>query len=215
MSFEYILFDLDGTLTDPSEGIINSVIYALNKQGILETDREKLKSFIGPPLIDAYMEHYGFSREKALQTVGFYREYFSVKGLFENKIYEGIAPMLKRLYASGNRLVLATSKPQPFAEQILKHFGIFDYFYFVAGATMDETRSHKDEVLEYAIKECSVTDPARSVMIGDRKYDVLGGQKFGFKTVGLLYGFGSEEEIASCSPDFMAKTVDELTEILL
>lgn len=215
MSYQYILFDLDGTLTDPSEGIVNSVIYALKKQGITENDREKLKSFIGPPLIDAYMEHYGFSKEKAMETVMFYREYFSVTGLFENQIYHGIAPLLKKLYDAGNRLVLATSKPQPFAEQILEHFGIREYFYFVAGATMDESRSHKNAVLEYAIKECGIKDPSRSVMIGDRKYDVLGGKKFGFKTIGLLYGFGSEEEINDCNPDFIAKTVDELAEILL
>lgn len=215
MSFQYILFDLDGTLTDPSEGIVNSVIYALKKQGIIETDRQKLTSFIGPPLIDAYMEHYGFSKEKAFETVRFYREYFSVKGLFENQIYEGIATLLKDLYNAGHRIVLATSKPQPFAEQILEHFGIREYFYFVAGATMDESRSHKDDVLEYAIKECGITDPSRSVMIGDRKYDILGGKRFGFKTVGLLYGFGSREEITDCHPDFIAKTVEELSKILL
>lgn len=214
MSFEYILFDLDGTLTDPSVGIVNSAIYALEKQGIQETDCKKLCSFIGPPLADSFMEHYGFSREKAIETIGFYREYFSVKGIFENRIYDGIAPLLEKLYNEGKKLVLATSKPDAFANKILEHFGIAKYFYFVAGAAMDETRTQKDEVIEYALKECNITDTADAVMIGDRKYDILGGKAFGLKTIGLLYGFGSEEEIDAASPDFVAGTVEELEKIL-
>ena len=214
MSFDYILFDLDGTLTDPSEGIVNSVIYALKKHGIEETDREKLCSFIGPPLIDAYMEHYGFSKEKAIKTVEFYREYFSVKGIFENRVYKGIPELLEKLYQSGKKIILATSKPDLFANKILEYFGISKFFYFVAGATMNETRTQKQEVIKYALEECNITDTANAVMIGDRKYDISGGKAFGLKTMGLLYGFGSNEEILNSAPDFTAKTVDELARIL-
>lgn len=215
MDIKYILFDLDGTLTDPSEGITNSVVYALKKHGIEETDYKKLCSFIGPPLIDSYMAHYGFSKEKALLTVDYYREYFSVKGIFENRIYEGIVPLLEKLYNKGIKIILATSKPDLFANKILEHFGIAKYFYFVAGATMNETRTQKDEVIEYALKECNITDTEKAVMVGDRKYDILGGKVFGLNTVGLLYGFGTKEEIETANPDFIAETVKDLEKILL
>lgn len=214
MSFKYILFDLDGTLTDPSEGIVNSVIYALEKQGIPETDRKKLRGFIGPPLTDSFMEHYGFSKEKAIETIGFYREYFSIKGIFENRIYDGIAPLLERLYNNDKKIILATSKPYAFANEILEHFGIAKFFYFVAGATMDERRAQKDEVIEYALKKCQITDTDHTVMIGDRKYDILGGKAFDLKTIGLLYGFGERQEIEAAAPDFIAETVEDLEKIL-
>ena len=213
--FQTAFFDLDGTLTESGIGITRSVAYALKKHGITETDQAKLDRFVGPPLIDSFMRYYGFTKEQAVQAVADYREYYAVTGIFENRVYDGVVEMLKVLREHGVRCILATSKPDGYANQILEHFGLAEYFDFVAGATMDESRSHKDAVLEYAIKECGIKDPSRSVMIGDRKYDVLGGKKFGFKTVGLLYGFGSEEEIADCNPDFIAKTVDELTEILL
>lgn len=215
MSFKYLLFDLDGTLTDPSVGIINSVVYALEKQGIKETDYDKLRSFIGPPLVDAYMEYYGFSREKALETVDFYREYFSVTGIFENRIYDGIARLLKKLHGENKKIILATSKPEPFANKILEHFGIAEYFSFVAGATMDEKRTHKDEVIKYALEELNIKDVSKAVMIGDRKYDIEGGKAFGLKTVGLLYGFGDKAEITAAQPDYIAETVEELEQILI
>ena len=215
MDINYILFDLDGTLTDPSQGITNSVVYALNKWGIEENDYEKLCSFIGPPLIDSFINYYNFSREKASLTVDYFREYFSVKGLFENNIYVGIKELLEKLYNKNIKIILATSKPEVFAKQILEHFDIAKYFAFVAGATINETRTDKKEVIEYALKECNITDVTTAVMIGDRKYDILGGKALGLKTIGLLYGFGSLEEIKTAEPDYIAETVGELEKILL
>ena len=215
MDINYILFDLDGTLTDPSKGITNSVIYALNKWGIEENDYQKLCSFIGPPLIDSFINHYDFSKEKALLTVDYFREYVIVKGLFENNIYVGIKELLEKLYNKNVKIILATSKPEIFAKQILEHFDIMKYFTFVAGATINETRTDKEEVIEYALKECNITDVNKAVMVGDRKYDIYGGKAFGLKTVGLLYGFGSLEEIKTANPDYIAETVEDLEKILL
>jgi phosphoglycolate phosphatase len=215
MDINYILFDLDGTLTDPSKGITNSVIYALNKWEIEENDYQKLCSFIGPPLIDSFINYYNFSKEKALLTVDYFREYFSVKGLFENNIYVGIKKLLEKLYNKNIKIILATSKPEIFAKQILEHFDIAKYFTFIAGATINETRTDKEEVIEYALKECNITDVNTAVMVGDRKYDILGGKALGLKTIGLLYGFGSLEEIETANPDYIAETVEELEKILL
>jgi len=210
---ENIFFDLDGTLTDPSEGITNSVVYALKKFGITETYREKLYEFIGPPLIDSFMGYYGFSKEKAVTAVEYYREYFSVNGIFENRLYNGIDSLLKTLCESGKKLYLATSKPQEFAEQILHHFCLSQYFCFVGGATMDEKRSQKDEVIAYILKECNI-NPKNAVMVGDRKYDVLGAHKLGLKAVGVTFGFGTKEELYNASADIIVSTVNELENTL-
>lgn len=206
---EYILFDLDGTLTEPSIGITNSVMYAFKKFGIEIKDRSELYKFIGPPLIDSFVEYYGFTRENALKAIEYYREYYSVKGIFENRLYDGIKELLSSLYSEGKKLILATSKPQKFAEQILKYFSIDKYFYFVGAATMDEKRSQKDEVIEYILNECEI-DTSKAVMIGDRKYDVLGAHKFGIRAVGVTFGFGTKEELVNSGADFIASTPQEI-----
>ena len=208
---EYILFDLDGTLTDPSLGITNSVMYALKKFKIEIKDRTELYKFIGPPLINAFMDYYGFSKEDALKALSYYREYFSVTGIFENRLYDGIFELLKELWADGKKVILATSKPQEFAKRILDFFGISDFFYFVGGATMDESRSEKDDIIEYVLNQCKIS-PDNAVMVGDRKYDILGAHKFGIKAIGVTYGFGSEEELATAGADCIAHSVTELKE---
>lgn len=211
---EYVLFDLDGTLTEPSLGITNSVMYAFEKFGIEIKDRSELYKFIGPPLIDSFIEYYGFTRENALKAIEYYREYYSQKGIFENRLYDGIKELLSELYKEGKKIILATSKPQKFAEQILEHFGIDKYFYFVGGATMDESRSQKDEVIEYILNECKI-DTTKAVMIGDRKYDVLGAHKFGIKTVGVTFGFGAKEELLLSGADFIADTPKEIKNFIM
>lgn len=213
-SKEYVLFDLDGTLTDSSIGIVNSVVYALKKFGIEETDLLKLKKFIGPPLIDSFMEYYGFSKEKAAMAVRYYREYYSVKGIFENRLYDGIKELLEKLYEENKKIILATSKPESFANEILRYFGIDKYFYFVGGATMDESRTEKEEVLEYIINKCNI-NPQNAVMIGDRKYDILGAHTFNIEAIGVLFGFGSKYELEKANADYIAKTVYDLRKILL
>ena len=213
-NFKYILFDLDGTLTDPALGITNSVRYALKKFGI-EADRKELYKFIGPPLIDSFMEFYGFDYEKAVKALEYYREYFSDKGIFENSIFAGVKEMLKSLKKSGKKIILATSKPEKYAVRILEHFNIKEYFDFVAGATMDEKRNQKDQVIEYALKECGIKNTDEAVMVGDRKYDILGAHQFNIKAVGVLFGYGSKEELLNAKADFLPEDIEELSKILL
>lgn len=213
--YAYILFDLDGTLTDPGEGITRSVAYALRHFGIEVTDRTTLYPFIGPPLRESFQRYYGFSDEQTTQAVGWFREYFETVGLFENTVYPGVPEMLAALTAAGKRLVLATSKPEAFARQILEHFSLASYFAYIAGANMDETRTRKAEVVAYALKSVGITDLSRAVMVGDREYDVRGAREAGLATVGVLYGYGSRAELEQAGAIATAASVEQLQAILL
>lgn len=208
--YNTILFDLDGTLTDPGIGITNSVAYALKKHGIEVTDRTKLYPFIGPPLLDSFQRFYGFSEEQSEQAVADYREYFREKGLFENEVYSGVEELLQRLKESGRRLIIATSKPEEFAVKILKHFGLASYFDYIVGATMDSSRSKKGDVIAYALEVCGITDKTDVVMVGDREHDVLGAKGNGLDSVGVLYGYGSREELEKAGATCVAETVEDI-----
>ncbi len=210
---KYLLFDLDGTLTDPGIGITNSVMYALRKFGIEEGNREKLYSFIGPPLYDSFREKYSLSHDDANLAVTYYREYFAPKGIYENTVYDGVYDMLARLKESGKTLVLATSKPEKFATEILGHFELDKYFEHVYGATMDEKRNKKDEIIAFALADMKI-GADNAVMIGDRRYDVEGGRCHGLMTVGVLYGYGDERELVKAGADHIAANVKELEKIL-
>ena len=210
-SYQYLFFDLDGTLTDPGEGITNSVAYALDKFGITVTDRSSLYPFIGPPLVDSFMKFYGFSHEDAERAVVCYREYFRDRGIFENRLYKGIPEVLKALRDAGKTLVIATSKPEPFAKRIVEHFGLSPYFTLVAGASFDETRSEKWDVIEYAMDSLKLTDRSEIVMIGDRKHDIIGAKKTGLASVGVLWGYGDREELTAADADVIFDTVGQLT----
>lgn len=212
---EYIFLDLDGTLTDPGIGITNSVMHALKYYGIIENDRTKLYKFIGPPLVDSFMRFYGFSEEEAHDGVERYREHFGTKGLFENEVYDGIKELLKALCNAGKKLVLATSKPYVYAEQILEHFELREYFTFVAGSNFDESRSKKSEVIEYAIESVGVTDRSKIVMIGDRLHDVCGARECGLDSIGVMYGYGDFTELYEALASFIVKDVKQLYSILL
>ena len=212
-SYQYLFFDLDGTLTDPGEGITNSVAYALDKFGITVTDRSSLYPFIGPPLVDSFMKFYGFSHEDAERAVVCYREYFRDRGIFENRLYKGIPEVLKALRDAGKTLVIATSKPEPFAKRIVEHFGLSPYFTLVAGASFDETRSEKWDVIEYAIDRLKLTDRSEIVMIGDRKHDIIGAKKTGLDSVGVLWGYGDREELTAAHADVIFDTVGQLTSL--
>lgn len=214
MKYEFILFDLDGTLTDPGIGITNSVAYALSKFGIKVEDRQELYSFIGPPLVDSFEKYYGFSEEDAKKALGYYREYFRAGGMFENTVYDGVAETLNELNKEGKKLIVATSKPEEFAEQILEHFDLRKYFYGVAGASMDEKRNKKEDVLAYAIDRFEIKEPESAVMIGDRKYDILGGKAFRMYTVGVLFGYGTKEELESAGADILVSEFSELLNII-
>ncbi len=213
-NYEYILFDLDGTLTDPGEGITNSVAYALKKYGIEVRDKRELYKFVGPPLIDSFERFYGFSKEKAKEAVEFYREYYRVKGIFENGVYDGIEEMLKVLKNKGKRLVLATSKPEIFARQIMEHYGLAKYFYYMAGANMDETRTLKADVIKYAFEMGDVKDISRAVMVGDREHDVIGAKANGIDSIGVLFGYGNLEELQNAGATYIAETVEDILNLI-
>lgn len=203
-------FDLDGTITDSSLGITNSVMYALKKFGITEDDRTKLYQFIGPPLNVSFREYYGFSEEKAWEAVAYYREYYQDKGIFENRVYDGFEEMLKVLKAAGKRLVVATSKPEPYARKIMDYFGLTDYFDYVAGMGLDGKRGTKTEVIQYALKVCGIEDKSGVLMVGDRRHDVIGAREAGIDCLGVLYGFGSREELESAGADYIVETVGDI-----
>lgn len=212
--YKTVLFDLDGTLTDPGIGITNSVMYALEKFGIKTEDRTSLYKFIGPPLKESYAKYYHFSEEDINRAVVYYREYFSEKGIFENVLYDGMAEVLDRIKGSGRKIILATSKPDKFAIQILEHFGIDQYFDFVAAATMDENRTGKAEVIAYAIESCKITDLHSTVMVGDRENDILGAKAFGIDSIGVLYGYGSREELQNAGATYLAENVEDIINLL-
>lgn len=212
--FQSILFDLDGTLTDAAPGITNSVKYALSKFGIDETDDNKLRKFLGPPLISSFMEFYGFSKEKAQKAVEYYREYFVPHGIFENEVYSGIPKLLQKLKADGKTLIIATSKPETFAVQIAEHFEIDSYFDLIAGSNLDNTRSKKAQVIEYALKTLGILDRAHAVMIGDREHDIKGAKKTGLRSIGVLYGYASPGELETAGADFTANSPEELYTII-
>lgn len=215
MSFAYILFDLDGTLTDPGIGITNSVMYALDKCGLPIPDRRSLYRFIGPPLTDSFEEFYGFSKERAAQAVLFYREYFQEKGIFENAVYSGIPELLDRLRDAGKTLLVASSKPEIFVARILEHFGISKYFSVIAGSNLDGTRAKKDEVIRYALERAQIADLTGAVMVGDREHDILGAKKAGLASVGVLFGYGGRQELEQAGADFISGTVAELSQVLM
>ena len=215
--YNYILFDLDGTLTDPKEGITKCVQYALAACGIDEPDLDNLLSFIGPPLVDEFMRVYGFSKEKAEFALAKYRERFPAKGLYENKIYPGAAQMLAALKQSGRKIALATSKPQPYAEKILEHFKIKDYFDVIVGATFDSKRNDKADVVAEVLKQFGITDADKAsvIMVGDRKHDVLGASKNGIKTVGLRLGYAEPGELEEAGAIYIADDIADLENYLL
>lgn len=215
MTYTHIFFDLDGTLTDPGLGITNAVMYALARWGIRVDDRQALYPFIGPPLVDSFMRFYGFSAADARAAVDVYREYFANKGIFENEVYPGIPALLARLKRAGLKLVMATSKPEQFAVRIAEHFGIAAYFDCIAGAAMDETRTEKWEVVEYALDRCGVTDRAAVLMVGDREHDVRGAQRCGIRTLGVLYGYGSRAELEQAGAVAVAETVEAVGDYIL
>lgn len=210
MGYEYILFDLDGTLTDPAAGITNSVLYALKKFGIEVDDRSELHKFIGPPLWDSFEKYYGFSKDEAKTAVEYYREYFREKGMFENLVYDKIEYLLKLLKDKGMILIVATSKPEVFARQILEHFGLAEYFTYIAGSNLDGTRVKKGEVIKFALESCGIMDLSKAIMVGDREHDIIGAKEAGIKSIGVLFGYGDRNELENAGADFIAETVSDI-----
>ena len=212
---QYIFWDLDGTLTESGEGIINSVLYALEKKGIYEKDREKLASFVGPPLRESFMKHYGMDMQGADECLKSYREYFVERGMFENKVYPGIPEVLEKLYEEGYILVVATSKPEPFSIKIAEHFDIAKYFRFIGGSSLDEKRNKKADVIRYVLDTLDLNaSKDRIVMVGDREHDVSGAAENGIPCIGVLYGSGSREELEAAGAAAICGTVQELLQCI-
>ena len=214
MKKEYLLFDLDGTLTDPKEGITKSVQYALNAFGIEVRDLDELCCFIGPPLKDSFIEYYGFSEEDAKKAILIYREYFSTTGLYENVVFDGTKEVLKSLHQRGKKLYVASSKPEVFVKKILKHFDLDSFFVFMGGSDLAEIRVKKADVIRYVLNENHITDLDQVVMIGDRKHDVLGAKEVGIDSIGVMYGYGSREELTAAGADVLAETIFDLQNLV-
>lgn len=201
-------------MTDPKDGITRSVAYALESFGIHVENTDDLCCFIGPPLLDSFMEYYGLTETQSQEAIAKYRERFGPIGLFENQVYPGIIQMLEHLKSLGKRLIVATSKPTVYSVEIMKHFGLYDYFEFVSGSELDGTRTNKAEVIAYALEHTGITELSEAVMVGDRRHDIIGAKKNGLKSIGVLYGYGSREEFQAAGADHLAETVAEL-ELLL
>ena len=212
--YKYIFFDLDGTLTDPFEGITHSVALALEHFGIYVSDRSELGKFIGPPLRESFSRYYPIPENRVEEAIEEYRKYFSVKGLFENELYDGIPQMLDALRESGYVLLLATAKPEVYAKRITEHFGISKYFYAECGASLDEARDSKAAVIEYALSLCGA-DVCEVLMVGDRSHDVRGAREHGIDTAGVLWGYGTKEELESAGAVCTLDSVATLKEALL
>lgn len=215
---KYLLFDLDGTLTDPREGITGCVQYALKQCGIDEPDLQKLEAFIGPPLQESFMEFYHMSGQQAAEAVAKYRERFENRGIFENQLYEGIPKMLRSLKARGLKLAVASSKPTVFVERILEYFKIDKFFDVVVGSELDGTRVKKDEVIREALLRLFGDLPVKCeevYMIGDRRFDIEGARAMRVESVGVTYGYGSMEELKEAKADYIVRSVEELRRFLL
>ena len=211
---QYFLLDLDGTIADNGEGILKSAQYALDAFGIHNQPEAKLRQFVGPPLDESFRELYGFSQEQALEAVKKYRERYRVKGVYENKLYPGVARLVKTLSQRGS-VCLATSKPEVFARKILEMQGILPDFQVVVGAELDGTRTNKAEVIQAVLEQLGAPPKSQAVMIGDPKHDILGAKAVGLESIGVEYGFAPEGELQAAGADWIVPTVEALEKLCL
>ena len=208
--YDTIFFDLDGTLTDSAPGILNAVRFALEGVGMPVPPEKELMRFIGPPLTTELQAAFGIGGEEAAALVRRFQVYFKKDGMFENRVYDGVPDMLERLLASGRRAAVTTSKPEPFARTILEHFGLSHYFTAIVGSALDErTRATKAEVVAQALETLK---PERVLLVGDRCHDVEGAHANAIPCLGVLYGYGSREELSEA--EYIAESVEALSEML-
>ena len=211
-----LLFDLDGTLTDPKEGITKCLQYALRHFNIEVNDLSQLLCFIGPPLVDSFKNFYGMSEEDAVVAVEKYRERFKDIGIFENGVYEGITQMLKNCKDMGCKIGLATSKPEEFAVRILEKYELAKYFDETTGSTMDGSRNNKTDVIKEAFRRMGITDAHKEnvFMIGDREHDIIGAKNCGIKSIGVKFGYAEEGELEAAGADYVVDTVEQLQSLI-
>lgn len=210
MSYTYLLFDLDGTLTDSGPGIMNAASYALKQFGIEETAPEKLRRFVGPPLHDSFSRFYGMSEADMKEAVRLFRVYYRPIGIFENTPYPGIRDFLLELRKRGKKLAVATSKPMEMAERVLRHFDLYDCFDVHCAGTEDESRNQKWQIVSDALTQLGVEDRSQALMIGDREQDVLGAAKNGIDCAGVLWGYGSRQEFETAGAAYIVENYEEL-----
>lgn len=209
---KYILFDLDGTLTESGIGIKRCVQYALEHFNINENNDDKLRLFIGPPLFDSFTKRYGLTEEQANKAIELYRVRYREKGIFENRLYEGIKTLLEKLKEEGYILAVASSKPEVFVIKILKFFDIDKYFSVITGASLDGKLSAKKDVIRKALEKLNATNNKdQCIMIGDREHDVKGAIENSIKCIGCLWGYGSEHEVKQAGCNILVSTPDQIT----
>jgi len=213
-AYKYILFDLDGTLTDPKEGITKCVQYALSHFDIHVDDLDTLTPFIGPPLDESFIKFYGLSKEDANRAVTLYRERFREIGMLENKVISGIPEVLSNLRDHGMTLHVATSKPTVFASEILKNFNLNHYFESIVGSNLDGTRSAKKEIIDFIMQQQNLNSQ-EVVMIGDRMHDIIGAKKVHVDSIGVTFGYGSEEELSNAGATYIVHSPEKLEALLL
>lgn len=213
--YDYIAFDLDGTLTDPAEGLIKGFIYAFDRVGIKYDNPEDLRRYIGPPLHQEWKREYGFTEEETANAIAIFREYYDEFGWAENKLYDGIVELLKSLKAAGKTIVLATSKPENTARRIMALFNLDQYFDFMGGASTSSIRDKKWEVLEYSLKSVGATDKSKCILVGDRKYDAEGANIYGIDSMGVLWGHGDLDELKAANFTYIVEDTKTAEEILI
>lgn len=213
--YSYVLFDLDGTIIDSSEGIVSSFIYALSKFGIEEKPGEHMRRIIGPPLSQSFKSFYGFNDEDTALAVKYYREVFKAGLMLKNTLYPGMVELFDELRKNGKKVIVATSKPEIFVRPILEDLGILDKFDFIAGSIIGDVRVDKGEIIDYIIGEMGISDRRECVMIGDRDRDITGAIDVGVDAIGVLHGFGSREELEGAGCSIIAADAYELRDILL
>ena len=197
MNYSVILFDLDGTLTNPERGLVSGFEYAFKKLGIDYGERESLKRFIGPPLYEEWQKVFGFTPEESAAAIAKFREYYDVYGWWDNEPYEGIRDTLSELKKRGYTLAVATSKPEDTAKRVLNLFDLTGYFDFIGGALRSTERDKKSDVIRYVLSSLGVSELSRVVLVGDRKFDAEGADAVGIDSIGVLWGHGSAEELSS------------------
>ena len=212
--YKYIAFDLDGTLSDPENGLIEGFIYAFKKMGVTDYGtRESLKRFIGPSLYKVWQEEFGFNEHTVIDAIEKFREYYNIYGWWDNKVYEGVPEALATIQGAGKRLILATSKPEDTAKKIMHLFELDKYFEFLGGAAGDN-RDHKWQVLEYSMKSVGAL-AEETVLVGDRMYDAEGAAKCGVDSIGVAWGHGTEEELSAAGFTYVVNTPEELVKLLV
>lgn len=215
MDYNYILFDFDGTLSDSAPGVMASFEEALKAMGRTPPGRDVLIRFVGPPLADTFSDYFGFRGDELPKVLTIFRKAYVTVGLENQKMFDGVPEMLKRLRDAGKILAVATSKGERLAREICADYGIDDMFDIIAGSSEDDTRNQKDDIIAYALSEMGVTDRSRVLMVGDRLYDVEGAQHCGIDCMGVLYGYGSREELENAGAKYIAETTASVAEIIL